>query len=163
MAQLVARLHGMQKVRGSNPLSSTLHLRGRLSLRRGASFPVMTRDAHSADLTVRELAAWAAWQGEHVQTNHHDAAAGRTALVLAHAVKLAEEVGELQAEVLGRAGYQRPHKTYTEESLADELADVMICIAILADAHGVDLGRALADKMAKVDARPQPEPHGSRG
>ena len=24
MAQLVARLHGMQKVRGSNPLSSTL-------------------------------------------------------------------------------------------------------------------------------------------
>jgi hypothetical protein len=24
MAQLVARLHGMQKVRGSNPLSSTI-------------------------------------------------------------------------------------------------------------------------------------------
>ena len=153
MAQLVARLHGMQKVRGSNPLSSTHHLLSRLSFRCGVSFPVMTRDAHAADLTVRELAAWAALQGERVQANHHGAAAGRTALVLAHAIKLAEEVGELQAEVLGHAGYQRPHKTYTDESFADELADVIICTAILADAHGVDLARALADKMTKVDAR----------
>ena len=114
----------------------------------------MSRDLRSADLTVRELAAWAASQAERVQANYHGAAADRSALVLAHAVKLAEEVGELQAEVLGHAGYQRPHKTYTDESLADELADVIICTAILADAHGIDLARALANKMTEVDARP---------
>ncbi len=114
----------------------------------------MRPDAYSADLTVRELAAWAALQADRVEAAHHDETADRAMLVLAHAVKLAEEVGELQAEVLGHAGYQRPHKTYTAESLAGELADVMICTAILADAHGIDLGRSLADKMAEVDARP---------
>ncbi len=41
MAQLVARLHGMQKVRGSNPLSST-QVRGRFRIQRPAFFYVRT-------------------------------------------------------------------------------------------------------------------------
>lgn len=105
------------------------------------------------DLTVRELSAWAAMQIERIRAGLPDEAGAGTAYVLAQAVKLAEEVGELQAEVLGRAGYQRRDKTYTEESLAGELADVVICTAILAVAHGVDLGEALATKLAAIDLR----------
>jgi NTP pyrophosphatase (non-canonical NTP hydrolase) len=77
------------------------------------------------------------------------------AFVLAQAVKLAEEVGELQAQILGHAGYQRASKDqrFTAESVSGELADVMICVAILASSHGIDLGKALVAKIEKIDAR----------
>lgn len=77
------------------------------------------------------------------------------AFVLAQAVKLGEEVGELHAEVLGRAKYQRSSKTarFNDETLKGELADVLICVAILAEATGVDLATALEETMAAIDAR----------
>lgn len=79
------------------------------------------------------------------------------AFVLAQAAKLAEEVGELQAEVLGQAGYQRATKDqcFTAESMSRELADVMICVAILAGSHNIDLGKAVASKIETIDARHQ--------
>jgi NTP pyrophosphatase (non-canonical NTP hydrolase) len=81
-------------------------------------------------------------------------ATGHPTFVLAQAAKLAEEVGELQAEVLGNAGYQRRAKgVFTTETMAAELADVMICTAFLAASHGVDLGRAVAEKIAHIEAR----------
>jgi NTP pyrophosphatase (non-canonical NTP hydrolase) len=81
-------------------------------------------------------------------------AVGSPAFVLAQAAKLAEEVGEVQAEVLGQAGYQRKSKAgFTTDTMADELADVMVCVAILASSHDVDLGKAVAAKIERLEAR----------
>jgi NTP pyrophosphatase (non-canonical NTP hydrolase) len=76
-------------------------------------------------------------------------ASSQPAFVLAQAAKLAEEVGELQAEVLGHAGYQQASKNqhFTAESMSSELADVMICVAVLASSHDIDLGKALASSF----------------
>jgi NTP pyrophosphatase (non-canonical NTP hydrolase) len=106
------------------------------------------------DLSVRELGEWAAIQAERLRRDLSAEAAGHPTFVLAQAAKLAEEVGELQAEVLGHAGYQRRAKgAFTTETMADELADVLICTAILAASHGVDLGRAVTEKIRRIEAR----------
>jgi NTP pyrophosphatase (non-canonical NTP hydrolase) len=108
----------------------------------------------SPDLTVRELNDWAKMQSERLRRGLNQDAAGYPAFILAQAAKLTEEVGELQAEVLGHAGYQRKSKTgFTTDTMAGELADVMICAAILASSHEVDLGKALASKIEKIEDR----------
>ncbi len=108
-------------------------------------------------LTVRDLNDWATMQSERLRLALDSDAGSHPAFVLAQAVKLAEEVGELQAEVLGLAGYQRATKgqRFTAESLSSELADVIICVAILASSHDIDLDKALAAKIEKIDARYQ--------
>jgi len=107
------------------------------------------------DLSVRDLCAWATGQAERLRRGLPQEAGGYPAFVLAQAAKLAEEVGELQAQVLGHAGYQRRDKgEFTTEGMAGELADVLICTAILAASHDVDLGRALAEKIERIEARP---------
>ena len=110
--------------------------------------------AVSPDLSVRSLGEWAVTQAERLRRELPEHAAGHPTFVLAQAAKLAEEVGELQAEVLGQAGYQRRGKgDFTAETMAGELADVLICTAILAASHGVDLGQAVAEKIEKIEAR----------
>ncbi|MGH3908902.1 MAG: hypothetical protein ACRDTE_32670 [Pseudonocardiaceae bacterium] len=115
----------------------------------------MTQDALSSDLSVRDLNDWAKLQSERLRLALENEKRSHPAFVLAQAAKLAEEVGELQAEVLGHAGYQRATKDqrFTTESMSSELADVMICVAILAGSHDVDLGKALASKIGTIDAR----------
>ncbi|MGB6161195.1 MAG: MazG nucleotide pyrophosphohydrolase domain-containing protein [Pseudonocardiaceae bacterium] len=114
----------------------------------------MTRNALSPDLTVRDLNDWAKMQLGRLRLALGSDKSSQPAFVLAQAAKLAEEVGELQAEVLGRAGYQRATKDqcFTAESMSGELADVMICVATLASSYDIDLGKALASKIKKVDA-----------
>ncbi|MGH4019905.1 MAG: MazG nucleotide pyrophosphohydrolase domain-containing protein [Pseudonocardiaceae bacterium] len=108
----------------------------------------------SPDLTVRELNDWARTQAERLRRGLDEVAASYPAFILSQAAKLAEEVGELQAEVLGHAGYQRKSKAgFTADTMAGELADVMICTTILASSHGIDLGKALASKIEKIEAR----------
>jgi NTP pyrophosphatase (non-canonical NTP hydrolase) len=108
----------------------------------------------SADLTVRALGDWAKTQAERLRRGLAADAASHPAFVLAQAAKLAEEVGELQAEVLGQAGYQRRSKTgFSTDTMAGELADVMICVAILAGTHNIDLGKAVATKIEKIEQR----------
>ncbi|TDV54018.1 MazG-like nucleotide pyrophosphohydrolase family protein [Actinophytocola oryzae] len=104
---------------------------------------------------MRDLGAWARVQAERLREGLAPDAAGHPAYVLAQAAKLAEEVGELQAEVLGQAGYQRRSKgvDFTAETMSDELADVVICVAMLAGSYGVDLGAAVAAKIEKLEAR----------
>jgi NTP pyrophosphatase (non-canonical NTP hydrolase) len=110
----------------------------------------------SPDLTLRDLREWAESQAGRLRGGLPPEAAGYPTFVLAQAAKLAEEVGELQAEVLGHAGYQRRAKgEFTTESIAGELADVLICTAILAASHGVDLGQAVASKIETIEARDQ--------
>ena len=93
----------------------------------------MTRNALPSDLTVRDLNDWARMQSERLRLALGNDTSSQPAFVLAQAVKLAEEVGELQAEVLGQAGYQRASKDqrFTAESMSRELADVMICVALI--------------------------------
>ncbi|MGH3772547.1 MAG: MazG nucleotide pyrophosphohydrolase domain-containing protein [Pseudonocardiaceae bacterium] len=108
-------------------------------------------------MTVRDLNDWATMQTERLRLALGSDTSSHPAFVLAQAVKLAEEVGELQAEVLGHAGYQRATKDqrFTVESMSSELADVMICVAILASSHDIDLSKALTAKIEKIDARYQ--------
>lgn len=115
----------------------------------------MTRSALSPDLTVRDLNDWAKMQSGRLRRTLGNDTSSQPAFVLAQAVKLAEEVGELQAEVLGQAGYQRASKDqrFTADSMSRELADVMICVAILASSHDIDLGKAVASKIETIDAR----------
>jgi len=111
----------------------------------------------TSELSVRELCEWAGGQAERLRRGLSEEAGGYPAFVLAQAAKLAEEVGELQAEVLGQAGYQRRAKGgFTPEGMAGELADVLICTAILAVSHGVDLERAVADKIERIEERDLP-------
>lgn len=115
----------------------------------------MTRYALSPELTVRDLNDWAKVQLGRLRLTLSGDTSNQPAFVLAQAAKLAEEVGELQAEVLGRAGYQRATKDrcFTTESLSSELADVMICVAILASSYDIDLGKALASKIETINVR----------
>ncbi|HEY5015770.1 MAG TPA: hypothetical protein VII59_03230, partial [Streptosporangiaceae bacterium] len=73
----------------------------------------------------------------------------------AQTVKLGEEAGELQAEVLGALELQRREKAgrFSRETLGGELADVMVCVALLADTFGVDLAWAVASKIEQLEAR----------
>ena len=115
----------------------------------------MTRHALSPELTVRDLNNWATMQLGRLRLALSSDTSSQPAFVLAQAAKLAEEVGELQAEILGHAGYQRATKDrcFTTESLSSELADVMICVAILASSYKIDLGKALASKIEKINTR----------
>lgn len=105
-------------------------------------------------MSVRALGEWAAEQASRLRAGLPADAAGHPTFVLAQAAKLAEEVGELQAEVLGQAGYQRRAKgAFTSSTMAGELADVLICTAMLAASHGIDLGQALTTKIAEIESR----------
>jgi NTP pyrophosphatase (non-canonical NTP hydrolase) len=110
------------------------------------------------DLSVRDLAQFAAGQARRLAANFGfdpTAGGGHVSFALAQTVKLGEEVGELQAEVLGALEFQRREKArrYSGDTLGGELADVMMCVAILADTFGVDLARAVASKIEQLEAR----------
>jgi NTP pyrophosphatase (non-canonical NTP hydrolase) len=110
------------------------------------------------DMSLRELAQWAEGEGRRLAAHFglDPAADGdRANFVLAQAVKLGEEVGELHAEVLGALKYQRREKggQYNSDTLRGELADVMVCVALLAEVLDVDLAWAVSSKIEHLDAR----------
>jgi NTP pyrophosphatase (non-canonical NTP hydrolase) len=76
-------------------------------------------------------------------------------LVLARAVKLSEEVGELCSEVLAHGSLQRKQKLegHDNAGLREEVADVIITAMLLARAMGVDVGKALEAKAEKLSRR----------
>lgn len=109
-----------------------------------------------AELNVRDLCRWASmkvkWLAGKSQTDRNS-----ELFLYTQAAKLVEEVGELHAALLSRSRLQRIEKAtkFDRETLGDELADVIICTAILADVVNVDLAEALVRKMAVVDRRVQ--------
>jgi NTP pyrophosphatase (non-canonical NTP hydrolase) len=113
-------------------------------------------DGANAELTIRQVCDWANGQAQRLAVGYGLAEEDRDLFLLAQTVKLGEEVGELHAEVLGRTKYQRAAKAdrYNDASLAGELADVTICVAILSEMLGADLSQALRAKIAKLEARP---------
>jgi NTP pyrophosphatase (non-canonical NTP hydrolase) len=65
------------------------------------------------------------------------------------ALKLGEEAGELQSAVLAYATKGDDGKG----DVAEELADVLACLAVLARIFGVDLIDAGWDKLAELESR----------
>lgn len=75
--------------------------------------------------------------------------------ILTRTVKLTEELGELCNEILAYNSIQRKQKmeNYNKEKLPEEFADVIITTLLLAKALDVDLGKALENKIEKVNKR----------
>ena len=73
--------------------------------------------------------------------------------ILLRVVKLNEEVGELCEEILNKFGNQRLDKHFDEKNLREEFADVVIVLMLLADKLGINVERALEDKVNKIYQR----------
>lgn len=75
--------------------------------------------------------------------------------VLARSIKLAEEMGELCSEALAYNKNQRKDKldNHSADSLAGEVADVLITTLLLAKTMDVDVPTALKKKIEKINKR----------
>lgn len=75
--------------------------------------------------------------------------------VLYQTVKLNEEVGELCNDILAVLTLQRKAKLklFDKRNLYEEFADVLITTAQLANVMGVNLDRAVKDKLRKIKQR----------
>ncbi len=76
--------------------------------------------------------------------------------ILARAVKLGEEVGELYNDVLGYLGLQRQSKLekFTLENLEEEVVDVLITLLVLVSLFPeMNLTEAIERKIKKIKAR----------
>jgi NTP pyrophosphatase (non-canonical NTP hydrolase) len=107
-------------------------------------------NARRTDMSLREAAEWANHQAKRLAGNFGlDMVADREKFALAQTAKLGEEVGELNAEILGAIKYCRSDKAdqFTAETLAGELADVMVCTLLLAEILEVDLPTTLTSKI----------------
>jgi NTP pyrophosphatase (non-canonical NTP hydrolase) len=86
---------------------------------------------------------------------YHGLQIDREKRILARTVKLNEEVGELCEQVLSYNSMQRKVKVevHNKESLADELADVIITTFLLAKSMDVNMSEALDRKVSKIKKR----------
>jgi len=75
--------------------------------------------------------------------------------ILARAVKLNEEVGELCNEVLTYCSLQREDKrnNIKEDALSNEFADVIITALLLAKSTNTEILKALENKIEKINQR----------
>jgi NTP pyrophosphatase (non-canonical NTP hydrolase) len=75
--------------------------------------------------------------------------------ILAQTVKLNEEVGELCNDILSILKMQRKSKLekFDKRNMYEEFADVIITTMILATTAGVDVERAISDKLKKIEER----------
>ena len=75
--------------------------------------------------------------------------------ILTKTVKLNEEVGELCNDILSILKLQRRAKlqNFDKRNMYEEFADVIITAMQLAIAAGVDVERAVGDKLKKIEQR----------
>lgn len=75
--------------------------------------------------------------------------------ILTKTIKLNEEVGELCNDILSVLKLQRKSKLdkFDKRNFYEEFADVIITTMSLASVAGVDIERAIADKMQKIEKR----------
>ena len=78
--------------------------------------------------------------------------------ILARAVKLSEEVGELCNEILAFNSMQRTQKldNRNKENLPEEFADVVLTAMLLAKSMNIDIKTAIENKIAKINKRYAP-------
>src|SRR3990167_1832664 len=81
--------------------------------------------------------------------------------VLTKTVKLNEEVGELCNDILSILKLQRRSKLqhFDKRNMYEEFADVIITAMQLAIAAGVDVERAVGDKLKKIEGKYMQEKH----
>lgn len=77
--------------------------------------------------------------------------------ILSRTVKLNEEVGELCNDILSILKLQRKAKleNFDKKNMYQEFADVIMTTIQLANAAGVDVERAIDDKIKKVEQKYQ--------
>lgn len=75
--------------------------------------------------------------------------------ILTKTVKLNEEVGELCNDILSVLKLQRRAKLekFDKRNIYEEFADVIITTIQLAQAAGVDIDRAVEDKLKKIEGK----------
>lgn len=75
--------------------------------------------------------------------------------ILTKTVKLNEEVGELCNDILSILQLQRRSKLekFDKRHMYEEFADVVITVIQLATVAGVDIERAVNDKIKKIEKR----------
>jgi len=75
--------------------------------------------------------------------------------ILTKTVKLNEEVGELCNDILSVLKLQRKSKLekFEKRNFYEEFADVLITVISLANTAGVDIERAVNDKVKKIEER----------
>lgn len=75
--------------------------------------------------------------------------------ILTKTVKLSEEVGELCNDILAILRLQRKAKLekFDKRNIYQEFADVIITTIQLATTAGVDIERAVSDKIKKIESR----------
>lgn len=75
--------------------------------------------------------------------------------ILTKTVKLNEEVGELCNDILGILRLQRKAKLdkFDRKNIYQEFADVILTTIQLASVAGVDIERAVKDKIEKIEKR----------
>ena len=75
--------------------------------------------------------------------------------ILTKAIKLNEEVGELCNDILAVLKLQRKAKLdkFEKRNFYEEFADVIITTLMLASVAGVDIERAIRDKLKKIEKR----------
>jgi NTP pyrophosphatase (non-canonical NTP hydrolase) len=75
--------------------------------------------------------------------------------ILTKTIKLNEEVGELCNDVLSVLKLQRKSKLekFEKKNFYEEFADVIITTMQLANSAGVDIERAISQKLKKIEAR----------
>jgi NTP pyrophosphatase (non-canonical NTP hydrolase) len=75
--------------------------------------------------------------------------------ILARTVKLNEEVGELCNDILAVLKMQRKSKLerFDKRNFYEEFADVLITTIQLASVAGVDVERAVGDKLKKIEEK----------
>lgn len=79
----------------------------------------------------------------------------KTERIFSQTLKISEEVGELSSEILWTLWFVRQEKLhkYTQESLMDEFADVVLATLRLARFMDIDIALALKNKMEKIKNR----------
>ncbi|MBI4080341.1 MAG: pyrophosphatase [Candidatus Levybacteria bacterium] len=75
--------------------------------------------------------------------------------ILTRTIKLNEEVGELCNDILSVLKLQRKSKLekFDKRNFYEEFADVIITTFQLANSAGVDVERAIGDKLKKIEKR----------
>lgn len=75
--------------------------------------------------------------------------------ILARTVKLNEEVGELCNDILAVLKLQRKSKLekFDKRNFYEEFGDVILSVIQLATSAGVDVDRAVHDKLKKVEEK----------
>ena len=72
---------------------------------------------------------------------------------LFNAIKLGEEVGEVNNEILKHFKAGRKNKLKQEQNLESELADVMIVLSIIAEDMNINLEKAIEEKIKIIEER----------